>query len=159
MDKKTIYLTVLITSIVFILQQFFPVIANIVFIIGIVFLALMIVFCIYLILKKTIKNIKIKKVLDDDLNIIQKYFCIQKENSLLSKHGLILYFEEIDFAIMNFYDMKRRLCTTKKRLYDREIERGISIINNKEINMYYKLAIEALDTIFKYYDDNGIRKI
>jgi len=87
----------------------------------------------YLVSTQIMKKLRMKKVSVEGQIKIDNYYTLEKDNFLLSENNLILYFEEIDFVITDFYDMKKRLFITKEMLFDSEIENIIRGINNNEI--------------------------
>ena len=154
--KQYIFIAVLSILFVFITNIFpgkkidFLLIANIV-----------IAVCIFIIFsflfKFILKKIRLKHISKKDLSIIKEYYFIHKNWGLLSENGLYFSFECIDRVCDDFFNMKRKLSFKKEQLFDKEFNKVIKNCRNKDILNYYNLSKKAIDVIFKYYDDNGLR--
>jgi len=134
MTKKEICLIVFLVLVVNILHVIFAIGMEIFcMILGTAILLASVFTIMYLVSTQIMKKLRMKKVSVEGQIKIDNYYTLEKDNFLLSENNLILYFEEIDFVITDFYDMKKRLFITKEMLFDSEIENIIRGINNNEI--------------------------
>ena len=155
-EVVAIIIAVTIVSIISILSLTMGnIIINLGFILVIIYLILMILYLISLICLKQFRKYKLKKISEDDLEIINDYYSIKKDWFKLLYFNLVTNFEDIDYICDGFYKMKKKIPIIK------DYNEDIDLINhpNGEISDYYKSAIKALDIFYKYYDKDGNRLI
>ena len=118
----------------------------------IIFILLLYDFC-----KKKAIQTKQKKIKQEDTYVIDKYCQTNKNWELLSEYDLVMFFEAIDFICRDFYKMEEEI--VQKNLFDNIKIKGIIEKSDEEIKQYYKLGMNAINFIYKYYDETGKRKI
>lgn len=123
----------------------------------VIFFAFYIVFIFNSFSKKIFIKQKLKKVSKENLDIIEKYYVMKKDWILLCDYDLVMFFEAIDFVCMDFYKMKNKI--VQKNLFDNKKIKEIIEKSDEEIKKYYKLGMHAINSIYKYYDETGKRKI
>ena len=110
-----------------------------------------------LIIKNIIRINKIKKVSKKDLKIINDFQKYNFDNDLLIEYDLLDYIRFVKYLSKDFTKMNRKITYSKnERIEDFKY---IEKIRNKTIKEYKDTINEMLDIVFKYYDENGIRKI
>ena len=136
---------------------------NISLIIGNYFILLLLIILILLIayyfLKRLFIKNKMRKISPDDLEIINKFYNNDICYSLLSRYDdLAIFIEEIDFACMHFYEMKRKISELEV-IFEWKIDKVIKKCDNQKVIEHYQNGLKAINVILKYYDKNGNRKI
>ena len=104
---------------------------------------------IYGIYKLNIK-IKLNRISDKDLESIKQFY-----NHSISNDELLddlLYFEQVWFCCEMCLKMRKKIFS--KSTFDYDL-----ISNNKKVKEYYKISKLAINSIYKYYDIDGNRKI
>jgi len=129
---------------------------------GIFFLLLWILLLVSLVFYYLWKTIfiksKLKKVSLEDLKIIENYYKADKDNYLLSEYELYFLFDEIDYICMCFYEMKKNI-PNYDSVYSKEELEFIKTCNIEAIIILYEKSKQAINAIYKYYDETGKRKI
>lgn len=158
-ENRFLLLAALIGILIIIIDKYFSNITKIVskYIIFLI-IVLVLIFVIYnLIIKNTIRINKIKKVSKKDLKIINDFQKYNFDNDLLIEYDLLDYIRFVKYLSKDFTKMNRKITYSKnERIEDFKY---IEKIRNKTIKEYKDTINEMLDIVFKYYDENGIRKI
>ncbi len=158
-ENRFLLLAALIGILIIIIDKYFSNITKIVskYIIFLI-IVLVLIFVIYnLIIKNIIRINKIKKVSKKDLKIINDFQKYNFDNDLLIEYDLLDYIRFVKYLSKDFTKMNRKITYSKnERIEDFKY---IEKIRNKTIKEYKDTINEMLDIVFKYYDENGIRKI
>lgn len=152
-------LVALLTIIFVFIINIVPVLETNIFVLVNIILVLCFVIILYFIGGFILKKIRLGHVSKTELDIIKKYDSIHKDWGLLSKNKLFFSFECIDIVCDDFMKMKKTLHFKKNDLFDKMFEEQVKKTKSKDISNWYSLAKAAIDIVYKYYDENGERKI
>ena len=158
-DRIKIFLpVVIVTLIVLILTDLFPVFANvfdnyiypIFMIIMLLLTGYVLVFCYN---KKVLSKKRLTKVAPDDLRLIKEFSSI-KIGDVPSE--LIDYIEMVSFLCMDFLEMKKKIFS--RDFFDEEflLEETEGV---QEFMYLYNRAKNVVETVYKYYNADGKRII
>lgn len=130
-------------------------------ILAIVVILVIVFFAIYGIIYKYNSRKKIKLVDKNDYDTVEKYYkkCIfDKLNKDNEEYDLYDAFETVWDNCREFLNM-HKTCIPKNELFLIEDIEQIKKINSKNLNKIYEETNKVLDIIYKYYTEDGIRKI
>ena len=131
------------------------------YIVAIIVISVIVLLIIYGIIYKYNSRKKIKLVDKNDYNTVEKYYkkCIfDKLNKDNEEYDLYDEFETVWDNCRCFLNMNKT-CIPKNELFLIEDIEQIKKINSKNLNMIYEETNKVLDIIYKYYTEDGIRKI
>lgn len=112
-----------------------------------------------MLIKALRKRSLLNKIDKDDLKFIKSYELCQKDWGLALDYNILVDFENIDFICMDFLDMKKDIHFLKDDIFYEEFENIVKSSKNKELMKWHDQAKKVINCIYKYYDDNGQRKI
>ena len=110
-----------------------------------------------LIIKKIIRNIKIKQVTANEMKVLNNFLKYKFDEKILLNNGLTDYINFIKCLIDDFKEMEKDIKYTEVEM--NEDLKNMNSIKNKTAKEYINKSKEVLKIIFKYYDEDGIRKI
>lgn len=110
-----------------------------------------------LIIKKIIRNIKIKQVTANEMKVLNNFLKYKFDEKILLNNGLTDYINFIKCLIEDFKEMEKDIKYTEVEM--NEDLKNMNSIKNKTAKEYINKSKEVLKIIFKYYDEDGIRKI
>ena len=128
---------------------------------GITLISLLTICIIYGIIRKHINKKKIKFVNKVEFDIVRNYYkkCVfDKLNKDNEEYDLYDAFETVRDNCRYFLNMDKK-CIPKNELFLKEDTALIKKINSKNLNRIYEETNQVLDIIYKYYSEDGIRKI
>lgn len=131
------------------------------YIVAIILILVFVLLIIYGIIYKYKSRKKIKLVDKNDYDTVEKYYnsCIfDKLNKDNEEYDLYDAFETIWDNCREFLNMHKK-CIPKNELFLKEDIELIKKINSKNLNKIYEETNRVLDIIYKYYTEDGIRKI
>lgn len=123
--------------------------------------AVIVLLIIYGIIYKYNSKKKIKLVDKNDYDTVEKYYksCIfDKLNKDNEEYDLYDAFETVWDNCREFLNMHKK-CIPKNELFLKEDIEQIKKINSKNLNKIYEETNKVLDIIYKYYTEDGIRKM
>ena len=109
------------------------------------------------IIKKIIRNIKIKQVTANEMKVLNNFLKYKFDEKILLNNGLTDYINFIKCLIEDFKEMEKDIKYTEVEM--NEDLKNMNSIKNKTAKEYINKSKEVLKIIFKYYDEDGIRKI
>lgn len=128
----------------------------------VIFLIFFVIFFSYYFFTRIKNKSKLKFVNCNDVEKVKNYYN-KKVHTLLNEEN-----DEIElydaFEIMNdvcgfFLKMDKNIGYKRNEIFMKEDLEQIKNINSKNLNKFYKETEQILDIIFKYYDENGNRRI
>ncbi|MBR4177873.1 MAG: hypothetical protein IKR57_00825 [Bacilli bacterium] len=158
-DNLFLFKIALIALLIIILDHYFPSAFKYI-LIGILVCILLYILGIFVykyIIKKVIRNIRIKKVSKKDIKVLDSYLNYKFDSELLIDNELDDYIDFVKYLIKDFKEMEKDIHYKKEEM--EEDLKNSSKFKNRTIKEYIKKSKEALDIIYKYYDDTGIRII
>ena len=158
-DNLFLFKIALIALLIIILDHYFPSAFKYI-LIGILVCILLYILGIFVykyIIKKVIRNIRIKKVSKKDIKVLDSYLNYKFDIELLIDNELDDYIDFVKYLIKDFKEMEKDIHYKKEEM--EEDLKNSSKFKNRTIKEYIKKSKEALDIIYKYYDDTGIRII
>lgn len=131
------------------------------YIVAIIVISVIVLLIIHGIIYKYNSRKKIKLVDKNDYDTVEKYYnsCIfDKLNKDNEEYDLYDAFETVWDNCREFLNMHKK-CIPKNELFLKEDIEQIKKINSKNLNKIYEETNKVLDIIYKYYTEDGIRKI
>ena len=131
------------------------------YIVAIILISVIVLLIIHGILYKYNSKKKIKLVDKNDYDTVEKYYksCIfDKLNKDNEEYDLYDALETVWDNCREFLNM-HKTCIPKNELFLKEDIEQIKKINSKNLNKIYEETNKVLDIIYKYYSEDGIRKI
>lgn len=130
-------------------------------ILAIIVISVIVLLIIYGIIYKYNSRKKIKLVDKNDYDTVEKYYksCIfDKLNKDNEEYDLYDAFETVWDNCREFLNVHKK-CIPKNELFLKEDIEQIKKINSKNLNKIYEETNKVLDIIYKYYTEDGIRKM
>lgn len=130
-------------------------------ILAIIVISVIVLLIIYGIIYKYNSRKKIKLVDKKDYDTVEKYYksCIfDKLNKDNEEYDLYDAFETVWDNCREFLNVHKK-CIPKNELFLKEDIEQIKKINSKNLNKIYEETNKVLDIIYKYYTEDGIRKM
>lgn len=130
-------------------------------IVAIIVISVIVLLIIYGIIYKYNSRKKIKLIDKNDYDTVEKYYksCIfDKLNNDNEEYDLYDAFETVWDNCREFLHMHKK-CIPKNELFLKEDIEQIKKINSKNLNKIYEETNKVLDIIYKYYTEDGIRKM
>jgi len=158
-DNLFLFKCALIGFIVIILDYYFPSIVEylILFILVIIFIIILSKELYKLIIKKIIRNIKIKKVEKNDIALLDEYLNYSFNKEILIRNDIEDYIKFNKCLVNSFKEMDKDI-QYKKSEMESDLKH-VSKAKDKTVKEYISKTKEVLNIIYKYYNDNGIRNI